>query len=66
MIALDKQIFGDAVKVTVIGSGYAGFVTGTCLAVQGNNVFCDNVDSKKRYSEFWRRTYLRVRLKGDD
>jgi UDPglucose 6-dehydrogenase len=34
-------------KVTIIGSGYVGLVTGACLAEQGNNVFCVDVDTKK-------------------
>ncbi len=34
-------------KVTIIGSGYVGLVTGACLAEQGNNVFCVDVDAKK-------------------
>jgi UDPglucose 6-dehydrogenase len=34
-------------KVTIIGSGYVGLVTGACLAEQGNNVFCVDVDHKK-------------------
>jgi len=35
------------IKVTIIGSGYVGLVTGACLAEQGNNVFCVDVDPKK-------------------
>jgi UDPglucose 6-dehydrogenase len=34
-------------KVTVIGSGYVGLVTGACLADAGNAVFCLDVDEKK-------------------
>jgi UDPglucose 6-dehydrogenase len=34
-------------KVTIIGSGYVGLVTGACLAEQGNNVFCVDVDPIK-------------------
>ena len=34
-------------KVTIIGSGYVGLVTGACLAEQGNTVFCEDVDPKK-------------------
>jgi len=34
-------------KVTIIGSGYVGLVTGACLAEQGNNVFCVDLDAKK-------------------
>jgi len=35
------------VKVTVIGTGYVGLVTGTCLAEVGNEVLCVDVDPKK-------------------
>ncbi len=34
-------------KITVIGSGYVGLVSGACLADLGNNVLCLDVDPKK-------------------
>jgi len=34
-------------KITVIGTGYVGLVTGTCLAEVGNDVLCLDVDSRK-------------------
>ena len=34
-------------KVTVIGTGYVGLVTGTCLAEVGNEVLCLDVDPNK-------------------
>ncbi len=34
-------------KITVIGSGYVGLVSGACLAELGNDVVCLDVDSKK-------------------
>src|SRR5512134_3303500 len=34
-------------KVTVVGSGYVGLVTGACLAEMGNHVVCLDVDEKK-------------------
>jgi UDPglucose 6-dehydrogenase len=35
------------VNVTIIGTGYVGLVTGTCLADLGNNVFCLDIDEAK-------------------
>ncbi len=34
-------------KITVIGSGYVGLVTGACLADAGNQVFCLDTDAGK-------------------
>ncbi|OZA24389.1 MAG: UDP-glucose 6-dehydrogenase [Hydrogenophilales bacterium 17-61-9] len=34
-------------KITVIGTGYVGLVTGTCLAEVGNEVLCLDIDPKK-------------------
>ncbi|OYW38252.1 MAG: UDP-glucose 6-dehydrogenase [Hydrogenophilales bacterium 12-61-10] len=34
-------------KITVIGTGYVGLVTGTCLAEVGNEVLCLDLDPKK-------------------
>lgn len=34
-------------KITIIGSGYVGLVSGTCLAEVGNHVMCCDVDKQK-------------------
>jgi len=34
-------------KITVIGSGYVGLVSGACLAEMGNHVMCLDVDAEK-------------------
>ena len=34
-------------KITMIGTGYVGLVTGTCLAEVGNDVLCVDVDARK-------------------
>jgi UDPglucose 6-dehydrogenase len=36
-----------ALKVTVVGTGYVGLVTGACLAEMGNHVVCLDVDERK-------------------
>ena len=34
-------------KIAVIGTGYVGLVTGTCLAETGNEVICVDIDKIK-------------------
>jgi UDPglucose 6-dehydrogenase len=34
-------------RVAVVGTGYVGLVTGTCLAETGNQVICVDIDEKK-------------------
>lgn len=34
-------------KVAVVGTGYVGLVTGTCLAETGNHVICVDIDANK-------------------
>jgi UDPglucose 6-dehydrogenase len=34
-------------KISVIGTGYVGLVTGTCLAESGNDVICMDIDGRK-------------------
>jgi UDPglucose 6-dehydrogenase len=34
-------------KITVVGTGYVGLVTGTCFAESGNQVTCVDVDAQK-------------------
>ncbi len=34
-------------KITIIGTGYVGLVTGACLADAGNHVFCLDLDAAK-------------------
>ncbi len=34
-------------NICVIGTGYVGLVTGTCLADTGNKVICVDIDAEK-------------------
>ena len=34
-------------KIAVVGTGYVGLVTGTCLAETGNDVVCVDIDADK-------------------
>ena len=34
-------------NIAVVGTGYVGLVTGTCLAETGNNVICVDIDKAK-------------------
>jgi UDPglucose 6-dehydrogenase len=34
-------------NIAVVGTGYVGLVSGTCLSETGNNVICVDIDAKK-------------------
>jgi hypothetical protein len=41
------NFLGVQMKLTVVGSGYVGLVTGACFAEMGNDVLCVDLDEKK-------------------
>lgn len=40
-------LYNEGVKVAVVGTGYVGLVTGTCMAEMGNDVICVDIDAAK-------------------
>src|SRR5690606_13575296 len=38
---------GEAMRVSIFGTGYVGLVTGTCLAEVGHEVVCVDIDAAK-------------------
>ena len=54
-------------KITMIGTGYVGLVTGACLAEVGNDVLCLDVDARKiDDAATRRRADPRAGPRGDD
>src|SRR5438094_10353403 len=42
-----SRVIGGSMRVTVIGTGYVGAVTGACLSYLGHGVTCVDVDAEK-------------------
>ena len=34
-------------RITIVGTGYVGLVTGACFSVMGNKVYCVDIDNSK-------------------
>ena len=47
LAAINASLGAARMKITMIGTGYVGLVTGTCLAEVGNDVLCLDVDARK-------------------
>jgi UDPglucose 6-dehydrogenase len=45
--AFDGELLGAQMKLTVVGAGYVGLVTGACFAEMGNDVLCVDLDQTK-------------------
>ena len=66
LAAINAAIGARRMKITMIGTGYVGLVTGTCLAEVGNDVLCLDVDARKiDDAERRRRADPRARPRGD-
>jgi UDPglucose 6-dehydrogenase len=44
---LNSKLEGFSMKIAVVGTGYVGLVTGTCLAEVGHEVTCVDIDEEK-------------------
>jgi UDPglucose 6-dehydrogenase len=51
-------------KVSVVGTGYVGLVTGACLAEMGNDVLCLDVDPAR--SRSWKTGGIPIHEPGLD
>jgi UDPglucose 6-dehydrogenase len=51
-------------KLTIIGTGYVGLVTGTCFAEVGHQVICVDNDAARSNSSKRRHSHLRTRPGG--
>jgi UDPglucose 6-dehydrogenase len=47
MTASERHAKGSRMRIAMIGTGYVGLVTGTCLAEVGNDVVCVDVDPER-------------------
>ncbi len=47
LAAINRTLGNRCMKITMIGTGYVGLVTGACLAEVGNDVLCLDVDARK-------------------
>jgi len=50
-------------KISVLGTGYVGLVTGACLSDTGNQVSCIDVD-KEKVARLLRGSLARLKLKA--
>ena len=67
LAAINASLGMHRMKMTMIGTGYVGLVTGTCLAEVGNDVLCLDVDARKiDVLNAGRRADPRARARGDD